>query len=415
MSARLEGDAIAEWRAHGPVVLAACAGAAMSAISSYSTSLFFDPLEREFGWSRVDITSVHIIGSIFAITIGPFVGHIMDRLGSRRVGITAIFALVAAFSMLGLAGPSIWSWRALWVLLALVSVLFQPMVWSSAVASFFAAGRGFALAVTLCGTSICSVITPPLTVWLIDNLGWRLAFPGLVLCWAIPVLPLILLFFTSAADKKRTSGDVSSHAAPTHPGFLKSFRGEALTFQFLKVAVAGFSIALVVVSMVLTIVPILSSSGIARGTAAGIASMAGIASICGRLTIGLLLDRFAGRFIAAVAVCLPIVGAAVLLEWPGSIPAASLAVIIFGLALGAELDILAYLTSRYFSLASFGMLFGLVGGFVGLAGALGPVLLNAVYDARQSYDLALMGIIPVCLISATLFLTLGPYPEAKSA
>ncbi len=410
MSARLEGNARDEWRQHGTVVLAACAGASMSAVSSYSTSLFFDPLEREFGWSRVDITSVHLFGSICAITLGPFVGHVIDRIGARRIGILAIVALVTAFSLLGLTGPSIWSWRALWVLMALVSVLFQPMVWSSAVASFFSAGRGLALAVTLCGTSICSVITPPLTVWLIDSLGWRLAFPGLVLCWALPVLPLILLFFTSAADRARGSS-LQQTAGPAHPGFLKSFRGEALTFQFLKVAVAGFSIALVVVSMVLTIVPILSSSGIARGTAAGIASLAGIASICGRLTIGMLLDRFAGRFIAAVAVCLPIVGALVLLEWPGSVSAASIAVVIFGLALGAELDILAYLTSRYFKLASFGMLFALVGGFVGLAGSTGPVLLNAVYDATQSYDLALWGIIPVCLLSATFFLLLGPYPD----
>ena len=393
-------------------MLAACAGAAMSAISSYSTSLFFDPLEREFGWSRVDITSVHLFGATAAILLGPIVGHIIDRIGARRVGLLAVLALLTAFSLLGLTGPNIWSWRALWVLLALVSVLFQPMVWSSAVASFFSAGRGFALAVTLCGTSICSVITPPLTVWLIDHLGWRLAFPGLVLCWVVPVLPLILLFFTSAADKAR-GNRAQAHSRPAHPGFLKSFRGEALTFQFLKVAVAGFSIALVVVSMVLTIVPILSSSGISRGTAAGIASMAGIASICGRLTIGLLLDRFPGRYIAAIAVCMPIIGSLVLLEWPGSVFTASLAVVIFGLSLGAELDILAYLTSRYFKLASFGMLFALVGGFVGLAGATGPVLLNAVYDATHSYNLALWGIMPVCLISAMLFLLLGPYPDSQ--
>ena len=81
---------------------------------------------------------------------------------------------------------------------------------------------------------------------------------------------------------------------------------------------------------------------------------------------------------------------------------------IFGLALGAELDILAYLTSRYFGVASFGMLFGTIGAFIGLAGSTGPVLLNAVYDATQSYELALMEIIPVCLISASLFLLLDP-------
>jgi MFS family permease len=388
LSARLEGSAREEWRLHWTVVLAACSGAAMSAISSYSTSLFFEPLEQEYGWSRVEITSVHLFGAAGAILLGPIVGHAIDRLGARRVGIAAIFALCTAFSMLGLTGPSIWTWRALWVLLALVSVLFQPMVWSSAVASFFSAGRGFALAVTLCGTSICSVITPPLTVYLIDQFGWRLAFPALVGCWAVVVLPLVLLFFTSAKDKERNSAS-GSQMPHAHPSFL----------------------AIVVVSVALTIVPILSSSGIARGTAAGIASLLGLASIAGRMTIGLLLDRFSGRHIAAVAVCMPVIGSLVLLAVPGSVPAAAVAVVIFGLALGAELDILAYLTSRYFKVASFGMLFATIGGFVALAGAIGPVLLNAVYDATRSYELALWGVVPVCLLSATLFLLLGPYPE----
>ncbi len=382
----------------------------MSAISSYSTGLFFEPLEREFGWSRVVISSPHILGSVAVILFGPYVGHIMDRFGSRRVGIAGVSLLILAFSLLGLASANIGMWWALWLMLALTSVLYQPMVWSSAVTSFFSAGRGFALAVTLCGTSICSVITPPLAAWMIDHLGWRLAFPAIAGCWGIVVLPLLLLFFTSTADKAR-DGEEKNRAGPAHTGFFASFRGEALTFRFAQVAIAGFSIALVVVSMALTIVPILSSNGIARGTAAGIAALLGLSSICGRLTIGLLLDRFSGRHIAAVAVCMPIAGSLVLLGYPGSIPAAALAVVIFGLALGAELDILAYLTSRYFSVASFGMLFGTIGAFIGLAGSTGPVLLNAVYDATRSYQLALWGVIPVCLISATLFLLLGPYPE----
>jgi MFS family permease len=413
VSARLEGSASAEWRAHWPVVAAASAGAAMSAISSYSTGLFFEPLENEFGWSRVAISSPHILGSVAVILFGPYVGHMMDRFGSRRVGIAGVALLITAFSLLGLTTGHIGLWWSMWLLLALTSVLYQPMVWSSAVTSFFAAGRGFALAVTLCGTSICSVITPPLAAFMIDRLGWRLAFPAIALCWGIIVLPLLLLFFTSAADKART-GEEAAQTSHVRPGFFANFRGEVLTLRFLQVAIAGFSIALVVVSVALTIVPILSSNGIPRGTAAGIAALLGISSICGRLTIGLLLDRYSGRHIAAVAVCLPIVGSLVLLGYPGSIPAASLAVVIFGLALGAELDILAYLTSRYFSVASFGMLFGTIGAFIGLAGSTGPVLLNAVYDATRNYELALWGVVPVCLISATLFLLLGPYPEQKT-
>ena len=80
--------------------------------------------------------------------------------------------------------------------------------------------------------------------------------------------------------------------------------------------------------------------------------------------------------------------------------------------MGAELDILAYLTSRYFRKESFGMIFGTIGGFVALAGAGGPVILNRVYDLTHSYVPALWGILPVCILSATLFLLMGAYPTA---
>ncbi|MBV1687884.1 hypothetical protein KRR38_09400 [Novosphingobium sp. G106] len=96
-----------------------------------------------------------------------------------------------------------------------------------------------------------------------------------------------------------------------------------------------------------------------------------------------------GRFLAAFCVTLPIVGILILIRYPGSPLAASLAVLILGLSLGAELDLMAYLTSRYFKIANFGLLFGTIGGFIGLAGGNGPILLNASFDATGSYTLAL--------------------------
>ena len=86
-------------------------------------------------------------------------------------------------------------------------------------------------------------------------------------------------------------------------------------------------------------------------------------------------------------------------------------IVVFGLSLGAELDIVAYLTSRYFGRENFGFLFGTIGGFLGLATGNGPVILNAIYDATGSYDPGLWAAMPLCVISALSFLLLGPYPR----
>jgi MFS family permease len=393
LSARLEGSAIQEWRQHWPVVLAASAGMGMAAVISFAGALFIAPLEKEFGWSRTEISSAHMISAVAIILFAPFVGYLVDRLGPRRLGIVAVVAVAAGLSAFSLTGPSIWTWRLLWVIMGAATVLIQPLVWTSAVAGLFSAGRGLALAVVLCGSSICSIITPPLTYWLIESYGWRLAFVGIGVCWGVVVLPLVLLFFTSAQDNARRDTPLVPLAART--SFLTSFRGEVLTWRFMQLALAGFCIAIAVVSVSVTIVPILSSNGIARGEAAGIASLLGFSAIAGRLTIGHLLDRFQGRLIAAMVVCMPMIGSILLIEFPGSVTAASAAVLVFGLSMGAELDILAYLTSRYFRTESFAMMFGTIGGFVALAGAGGPVILNRVYDLTQSYVPALWGILPV--------------------
>ncbi|MEY2925646.1 MAG: hypothetical protein RL367_123, partial [Pseudomonadota bacterium] len=167
MAAQLEGNALAEWRQHWPVVLAANAGMAISALPAYSAAMFIQPFQQEFGWSRTQIASVHMMGSLAAIVLGGGIGFLADRLGSRRLGILAAAAMCAAMALLSLTGPDIWSWRALFMGVVVATVLIQPTVWTSAITGFFSASRGFALAVALCGTSICSMVTPKLSYWLI--------------------------------------------------------------------------------------------------------------------------------------------------------------------------------------------------------------------------------------------------------
>lgn len=157
----------------------------------------------------------------------------------------------------------------------------------------------------------------------------------------------------------------------------------------------------------------MSSVGLDRAQAAGIASILGIASIFGRLTVGALLDRFQARFVAATAVMAPVVACVLLLAVPGSVPVAAVAVVFLGLALGAELDVVSYLTSRLFDTRHFGMLFGAIVSFITLAGGLGPFLVNAIFDWTGSYRLALMIAIPMCMASALLFLSMRLPPRER--
>ena len=408
-----QANARDEWRAHWPIVLAAAAGYAVASIISYSSSLFIQPLQDEFGWSRAQIMSGHSISALAGAIFAPFTGLAVDRFGPRRLGIAAIIAVCLAVALFGLTSSDINMWRALWVPMAFAIVLVQPSVWTAAVTSVFSAGRGFALAVMLCGGSVASIITPQVTNFLIDNYGWRMAFAGLGAFWATLALPLVYFFFSSALDKERMSSEPKLLAEKIQRESI--WHSGLLTLRFAQLLVAGVGIAAVVVTLVVSMVPILSAGGIARSSAVNIASLVGIAAIVGRLSIGLLLDRWNGRFLAAFAVSIPIIALLLLIHYPGSALAASIAVLILGLSFGAELDIIAYLTSRYFKVTSFGLLFGTIAGFIGLAAGNGPVAISAVFDAQQTYVPALWGMIPICLVSAILFLLLGPYPASNEA
>ena len=403
------GDARAEWRAHWPVVLAACSGVAISTINTYSLGVFMQPLQHEFGWGRAGIASGQLIAGVTTVVLAPLMGGMVDRFGPRRIGIPGVALLCGLTALLSTAGPTLWSWQSLWLMLALINVAILPNVWTAAVSSLFTAGRGLALAVTLCGSGLGSMITPVLAVHLVNALGWRHAYIGLAAIWGLMVIPFLIVCFRGRSDRTGFQ-PATKHSAPQHM-HLAAAAAVLVNTTFLRLAVAALLIASVVVPLGVTLVPILSSRGIVREQAASIASLMGVTAIIGRLTIGYLLDRINARLVAAVAVSIPIASCLLLIAFPGSTIAATAAVLTTGLALGAELDIVAYLASRYFSMARFGLVFGTLAGLITLgAGGLGPLALNSVFDHLHSYVPALWIAMPMCLVSSLMFLTMGAYP-----
>jgi MFS family permease len=407
-----EASARAEWRQHWTVVLAGAMGIGVATVSVYATGVFIAPLEQEFGWSRAQISSGQTVMSVFSLLLGPVIGLAVDRFGPRRIGIAGVIAYCAGLASFSLTGPSIWSWWGLWVLLALAAMLIKPTVWTAGVSSMFSAGRGMALSVMLCGTALGSSLTPLVSNWLIDAYGWRTAFVGLGLFWAMLVVPPVFLFFTSAKDRHRT-GVTQATAVRDIVGV--SAREGFLSLTFAKLTIAACVTTIVIVSFTTNLVPILSSQGLTRQEAAGVAGIIGLATVVGRLTGGFLLDRVNGSVVGGVSVALPIISASLLLSFPGDPAMALLAVLVLGLSLGVELDAVAYLATRHFGMRNFGLLFGTISGMLALATGLGPLLVSLVYDHYGSYRPALIAYIPGCILASAMFFAMGKYPVFDKA
>ncbi|MAA85169.1 MAG: MFS transporter [Halieaceae bacterium] len=125
-------------------------------------------------------------GFLLAYGIGQLIsGPLIDRLGTKRAfSVAAVFWSVA--TILHALGRGLWSFFALRILLGLAEAANFPAA-SKAVAQWFPANeRSTAVAIFMLGAGLGAIITPPLTVWTLQTLGWQWAFiiPGsLGLVW----------------------------------------------------------------------------------------------------------------------------------------------------------------------------------------------------------------------------------------
>src|SRR6185369_9515356 len=139
--------------------------------------------------------------------------------------------------------------------------------------------------------------------------------------------------------------------------------------------------------------------------------------IVGRPLTGLLLDRlpplpvFAGSMLIILASCLLARG------FSGDAAGGAAVSTLLGLGAGGTISALAYLTSRYFGLAAYPSIFGLLMGSFSVGYGLAPVIAGHLREAAQSYQ-PIFGLLSVALlVSTVLTLVLGrprayPLPAA---
>ncbi|MBB4860656.1 MFS family permease [Novosphingobium chloroacetimidivorans] len=367
------------------------------------------PLEREFGWTRAEISSGQFITAVTALLLAPVAGAAVDRFGPRLIGLIGVPLYCGSLAMLSLATSNLMSWWALWLVIALASMLVMPMVWTTSINGYFHRHRGKALAVALSGTGIAAAIVPMLTFTLIREVGWRMAVVAEATIALLVAYPLVIFIFYGPGDRAITSASTTfAGIDPASTGV--SVREALRSVRFLKLAGGAVIFAVAAAALTFNAVPIVIAQGIEPEIAATIAGLVGLGSIIGRLVGGYLLDRFNAAKVAGMGVLIPLVVIVLLLAFENSVLMAALACLILGLAVGLEVDGCAYLAARHFGVKSFGTIFGTINGLLLFGSGIAPIVANAIFDVTGSYELFLWLSTPAFLTASALWLNLGPYP-----
>ena len=392
---KVDRGAGSEFRAGLPALIFATLGVALGyAALPYFIGNLIIPLEAEYGWNRGEVTQTGLWSAIGLAIALPFVGALADRRGTRPVSL--IFIPLFAVAVLGLFffnGPLalFLGWYAV---IGIVGAGVSTVIYAKVVAHAFDKSRGFALGILAGGLGAVGLIFPTLMGAVVAQWGWR--YVCLVMA-VLAIIPLIALAFTRNLQKS-----VSRAEAATLPGM--TARQALRTREFWTLLVVFVLLGWALLSMVPHFIPLLIDSGVDPVQAALLSSMVGVGTLIARPVLGWMFDRIYAIHVAVPVFLLAAAGFVLLIF--GGAAVAPFTALLVGIAFGAEIDLISYLSTRYLGKRAFGVLYGLIYSAFSIGGALGPVAAGYLFATQGTYQTALVISIVLLVLSVVLLLTL---------
>jgi MFS family permease len=378
----------------------------------YSFGVFIKPLAQELHSDRASISLAFTLANLIQSVSSPLAGRLADRFGTRKVILvsTAIFAALLVSSHL--LSATLWNIYVFYGLLGFLGSGAGSIPYVKVISRWFNRRRGLALGLTMLGIGAGAILMPALAQRLIATLGWRSTYTIIGLSVLAVSIPAVAVFLKESPEE---IGLMPDGAIDATQATKKQNSEEGMTWRdarchkaFWLMVGAIFLVGASVHGCVIHLVPMLSDQGVPSNRVALATSFLGSAVLIGRVGTGYLLDRF---FAPRLAMCL--FGAAAcgiaLLHTGAESGLLCPAVLVIGLGMGAEVDIIAYLVGRYFGLRAFGEIYGYVFASYVLAGALGPWLMGVGFDRFGSYGSILVVFSLATLLAVILMTRLGPY------
>lgn len=390
------------------VCVAAFVGVMVSfaAIMPYTFSLFIEPLAKAFGWHREAISSAFGIAAITVSVFSPGIGMLLDRFPPRRIILPSILIFAAAYASLSLLTPNISRFYLTYFILGVVGNGTAQLAYTRAVLTWFQKHRGIALALVLTGSGTGSIVIPLLIQAVIQHYDWRRGY--LVLgCIALLGIPLTALLVRNRPVRAAEA----DHHFQSGVSIGSALRSSIFWIFAVMIMLEAFGSN----GVISHLAALLTERGISAQSAAFALSIMGATGILGRLTTGLLLDRYFAPYIAALMLGVAGLGTFMLTNSATTLVALT-GTALMGYGLGSEADVVPYLIARYFGRKHFAALYGLTWTAYAVGGATGPIVVGHFYDRAGSYQpRMIVALALTCVVAAGLSLLLPGYPVEYSS
>jgi MFS family permease len=392
------------WFIVGSGIVVTCVGVG----AMLSLSVFLQPMSEAMGWSRTGISTAALINWL-SMGIGAFLwGALSDRFGTRAVvlsgGVLLGIGLVTASRATTLGQFQI----LFGVLVGLAAGSFYAPL-TATTTRWFTRNRSLAVALVSAGLSLGSTTMGPLARWLITSYDWRTAMLVIGdLAWLL-IIPAALLVREPppAADSAATRAAAADGAGLTV--------AQALTSpQFAAIALAFFACCAAHSGPIFHMITHAIDHGVSAMAATTVLSVAGLASLSGRIVCGLVADRIGAKRMLLIGLAMQAVAVS-LYVFPSSLGSFYALAVLFGFSYGGVMPLYAILVREYFGARIMGTIFGAVSSVSTLGMALGPWAGGWLYDTLGGYFWLYMGSFGIGLGAVAIAFTFRPPRRATVA
>ncbi|WP_341958629.1 MFS transporter [Pseudomonas sp. RC10] len=279
--------------------------ALITAASVGAPGIFIVPMQMEFGWNTLEISSALSIRFVLFGLMAPFAAALMNRYGLRTVTITAILVIMVALLM-SLSMTKVWQLVALWGVAVGIGAGMTALTLGATVASrWFSHRRGLVIGMLTASTATGQLIFMPILANITDHYGWRWALMLMSVMLAVAGFAVLMIMRDRPGDMGlRPYGDTGDVALATPPvsaasifaASLNTLRDAAKSRVFWILFSTFFICGATTNGLVqVHLIPMCGDYGISQVKAAGSLAAMGVFDLIGTVASGWLSDRFDNR------------------------------------------------------------------------------------------------------------------------
>jgi len=384
---------------------------------SHTFSVFVGPIGKDLGLSSTSIASAYGLATLIAAFMLPYMGKLIDKYGARKTLIVVSIILGISCIFFGAAS----NFLMLTVGFGFLRFFGQGSLMlgcANLVSQWFDRKRGFAMSIMALGFGISMAIHPPLSQFMIDEFGWKVAWIFLgISTWIIMVPTLFLLAWNTpeSVDLLPDGVNKQNNIKNNNDTIEGLDLPQALREKsFYILAAMWFGMAMLVTTLHFYQVTILTSQGITADFAAGLFTVSAIAMVLFMPIIGKLFDNFPTNYVLAIGLIINFISL-MSITFATNEYYAFLYAVFFGINNAISMTMFGYIWPRYFGRKHLGSIQG-TGQMIGVIGAsLGPLPVGFAIDyiGDSLVTIRYLSIYPLIVTFLTIFFLKHPSSLTK--